>query len=729
MNNISIETKRANIYNKPSLYNVIKQYLIDYPLKHSIFTDVPCHDTLPLKQLLVHIGATEIVYVEQTEDPDILNISFRRAPFKWVLKVPSNSDNAFLVLDVDINNIANTNIQNFVDYLKCHPNIVLVNNGGQLIDNPETDSTDMVILRSHIVDAIKVLPSFRSIIDRISTPSLSDTITLMHNNKTVSLDVGIEDDACVLRSTEMYANYQFKHSRFGNISMQRILNPQYPNEVIGACLTTDVVNEILCYLTDKYKKVSLFDYIKPTLNTWACGDNVLKSKFASPNQSYLILLRNYKSLTIKATSIPEQLHFTTTNCFNEEGFIKVADNGEDIEIVLDRTKFQDKEVQAFIDHLIKELNAVVSIKRTRPTILLKESNMQTQYSKNDKLFDTITQYIGNLSVASKPCNIPCYVVPHKTGDVACTIRKCKDGVIVNSNGQKLFKFWINMFGGVSYRNEDKITNELDDVMLDIKNKLSHDYPEISLHDYLYSNLFNKYPPTEHQHTFKINLLETRFETLKITKIDEDKCLLTFDIEECPYSFLLVKSADHDEINVAYTTISLELPESLKPTFDSFVERFNLNKTSHFAAAGVEVQTQDTSDSEYCDAVVGDKDYYPVIIRNSSVTPTKENVQHLIAEGVRLIEEAYQRDNTSITVSDTVSVMSDKTDSGFRESRLRHSRIYRVSSDTLLTGQFIVILPNTTIPQVRAELAHRIGVDSEAIEEMVFDHDYLYGDMK
>ena len=371
-------------------------------------------------------------------------------------------------------------------------------------DNNKLPVRDLLKLRNYIVQAMQELPSYKNIVELYGPLNIWYRITLLHKDKTVSLDVGVEGDACILRSSEMYANYSFKYSRLGNILMQRNVHKRYPNENIGASLTTDTVNEVLCYLNDTFKKIPLFDYIRPALNKWDGKGNVVKGKCGSPNQSYLVIFGNYKSVTIKETQIPEELQFVSMNCNGGEGIIRVAENGEDIEIVVDRTKIENKDLQSFIDHLVKELNAIV-------------------------------------------------------------------------------------------------TNNSTDVL----------------------------------------------------NVNEDDAAVM--PEEEPVS-------------------------------------------------------------------------YPVIIRKNSMLPTKDNLHHLVGEGVHLIEEAYRLDNDSITVSDTMSILTSGTNVCIRERQLHNSRIYLVNSTKIPTGKFIVILPNSNLPQVRVKLVHRIGIDDVDVERTILEHDAVYSEI-
>ncbi len=252
-------------------------------------------------------------------------------------------------------------------------------------DNNKLPVRDLLKLRNYIVQAMQELPSYKNIVELYGPLNIWYRITLLHENKTVSLDVGVEGDACILRSSEMYANYSFKYSRLGNILMQRNVHKRYPNENIGASLTTDTINEVLCYLNDTFKKIPLFDYIRPALNKWDGKGNVVKGKCGSPNQSYLVIFGNYKSVTIKETQIPEELQFVSMNCKGGEGIIRVAENGEDIEIVVDRTKIENKDLQSFIDHLVKELNATLHITHTEDNTMENNDAVVTTESVEEQL--------------------------------------------------------------------------------------------------------------------------------------------------------------------------------------------------------------------------------------------------------------------------------------------------------------------------------------------------------
>lgn len=243
----------------------------------------------------------------------------------------------------------------------CFNYIFLINWEKDMEYSPKVSVVDVLKLRNYIVKAIQELPTYKNIIELYGDLHNRYKITLLYKNKTVSLDIGIEDDACVLRSSEMYTGYSFKYSRFGNISMQRIVSSSNLNENIGASLTTDTVNEVLCYLSSKFKKISLFKYISPALNKWGGKANILLNKPSNPIQSYLVMFDDYKSLTIEETSIPEELYFVSMNCNGEEGFIKILENGEDIEIAINKSDIENKDLKSFIDHLVKELNATLHI--------------------------------------------------------------------------------------------------------------------------------------------------------------------------------------------------------------------------------------------------------------------------------------------------------------------------------------------------------------------------------
>ena len=591
------------------------------------------------------------------------------------------------------------------------------------VDNIKMPVLDMVKLRNYIVKAIQELPSYKNIVELYGPLNIRYRITLLHENKTASLDVGVEGDACILRSSEMYASYSFKYSRLGNILMQRNVHKRYPNENIGASLTTDTVNEVLCYLNDTFKKIPLFDYIRPALNKWDGKGNVVKGKCGSPNQSYLVIFGNYKSLTSKETQIPEELQFVSMHCNGGEGIIRVAENGEDIEIVVDRTKFENKDLQSFIDHLVKELNATVITNSTTVPNTKEDEKMENEQSKIDTLFEHVTQWVGKLSVACLPGDPIRYVVKGTNLNSSCSISKREDGVTITSEDKKEYKFSLNKFGSVTLHHDDSVVDEIYGIILNIKYRLDYLYRETPLFTYLFHELFNAQSLGELQKQFKVNL--NLVCNCIVSKIDDDKCHLTFDITECPYKFILAKNADNTGINICYTPESLDISWELKPSLDLFIHKLNLTRTSYDELMGTKDNTEDDA------PVIPEEEpvSYPVIIRKNSMVPTKDNLHHLVGEGVRLVEEAYNLDNDSITVSDTMSIFTSDTNVCIRERQLHNSRIYLVNSAKIPTGKFIVILPNTNLPQVRVNLVHRIGIDDVDVERTILEHDAVYSEIK
>ena len=598
-----------------------------------------------------------------------------------------------------------------------------VNDTDEIVDNAEEPITDATNIRNYVVRAIQALPTYKNTVETKGPLYKRYSITLYHKGKTVALDVGVEDDVCVLRSSEMYANYSFKRSRFGNLAMQRNLNPRYPNEVIGASLTTDTVNEVLCYLNDTFKKIPLFDYIRPALNKWDGNGNVVKGKYASPKQSYLVIFGNYKSVTIKETQIPEELQFVSMNCNGGEGIIRVAENGEDIEIVVDRTKIENKDLQSFIDHLVKELNATVITNSTTVPNTNEDKKMENEQSNIDTLFEHVTQWVGKLSVACIPGDPIRYVVKGTNVNSSCSISKHEDGVTITSEDKKEYKFSLNKFGSVTLQHDDSVVDEIYGIILNVKYRLDYLYRETPLFTYLFHELFNAQPLGELRKQFTVNLNLDHCNCI-ISKIDGDKCHLTFDINECPYNFILAKNADNTGINICYAPESLDISWELKPSLDLFIHKLNLTRTTYDEVMG----TKDNNEDDAPVIPEEEPTSYPVIIRTNSIVPSKDNLHHLVGEGVSLVEEAYRLDNDSITVSDTLSVLTKGDHVCIREHQLQHSRIYLVNSDKLIGGKIIVVLPNVTLPQVRVNLVHRIGVDNLDTERTILEHDAVYSEI-
>lgn len=206
-----------------------------------------------------------------------------------------------------------------------------VNDTDEIVDNAEEPITDATNIRNYVVRAIQALPTYKNTVETKGPLYKRYSITLYHKGKTVALDVGVEDDVCVLRSSEMYANYSFKYSRFGNILMQRNLNPRYPNEVIGASLTTDTVNEVLCYLNDTFKKIPLFDYIRPALNKWDGKGNVVKGKYASDEFIYVRVRGSVNQPSVQVVILDTDWNLIKTYTY---AFTELVNNGDEGEWVL-----------------------------------------------------------------------------------------------------------------------------------------------------------------------------------------------------------------------------------------------------------------------------------------------------------------------------------------------------------------------------------------------------------
>ena len=77
------------------------------------------------------------------------------------------------------------------------------------------------------------------------------------------------------------------------------------------------------------------------------------------------------------------------------------------------------------------------------------------------------------------------------------------------------------------------------------------------------------------------------------------------------------------------------------------------------------------------------------------------------------------------MSDTIGIDDERCIDGVRRTVLTHTRVYYISSDKISTGNMIVVLPPTNLPEVRTALSHCILLDNVATEELIRKHDDLY----
>jgi hypothetical protein len=117
----------------------------------------------------------------------------------------------------------------------------------------------------------------------------------------------------------------------------------------------------------------------------------------------------------------------------------------------------------------------------------------------------------------------------------CEIEKRSDGAAIIVDKQKVYKYYFGAFNALSLIYVVQMDDNFDSISENIKDTLSPRYPEDTLYKHLfrqYLHLYGEYIDAHVEdkpsNSFKINLSgEERLETLVITKVDEDRCLLTF----------------------------------------------------------------------------------------------------------------------------------------------------------------------------------------------------------
>lgn len=359
-----------------------------------------------------------------------------------------------------------------------------------------------------------------------------------------------------------------------------------------------------------------------------------------------------------------------------------------------------------------------------------EDTMKSKESKIDTLFNDVVKAVSDLSSATLPGDKPTYIVKCKNLHLRCEIEKRSDGAAIIVDKQKVYKYYFGAFNALSLIHVVQMDDNFDSISQNIKDTLSPNYPEDTLYKHLhrqYLHLYGEYLDVhvddKPSNSFKINLSgEERLETLVITKVDDNTCHLTFNNPLYPYKLLLVKNPTHTGIDISYAEGTGPLPVELKPACDKFIEVFNV--TSQFAVVDTDSQLGDIVGAETA-LPEKEEDYYPVIMRASSIPATKDNLHHLIGEGIRLLQEAYLIDDKSITMSDTIGIDDERCIDGVRRTVITHTRVYYISSDKISTGNMIVVLPPTNLPEVRTALSHCILLDNVATEELIRKHDDHY----
>ena len=364
---------------------------------------------------------------------------------------------------------------------------------------------------------------------------------------------------------------------------------------------------------------------------------------------------------------------------------------------------------------------------TVPETITTENTMKSKESKIDALFNDVVKAVSDLSSATLPGDKPAYIVTRNNFHRRCEIEKRSDGVAITVNHQKVYKFYFDLFNALSLVHVVQMGDNFDSISQNIKDTLSPRYPEDTLYKHLhrqYLNLYGEYLEVDAEDkpsdSFKVNLSgEQRLETLVIIKVDDDTCHLTFNNPKYPHKLLLVKNPTHSGIDISFVEGTRKLPEELKPACDKFIEIFNV--TSQFVT--------DDDDNQFGNIVAAepekDEDYYPVIMRASSIPATKDNLHHLIGEGIRLLQEAYQLDDKSITMSEMIGIDDEQCIDGVRRTVLTHARVYYISSDKISTGNMLVVLPSISLPEVRTALSYCIWIDNVATEALIRKHDDHY----
>ena len=359
-----------------------------------------------------------------------------------------------------------------------------------------------------------------------------------------------------------------------------------------------------------------------------------------------------------------------------------------------------------------------------------EDTMKSKDSKIDTLFNDVVKAVSDLSYATLPGDKPAYIVKYKNLDMHCEIEKRSDGAAIIVDKQKVYKYYFGAFNALTLIHVVQMGDNFDSISQTIKDTLSPHYPEDTLYKHLlrqylhlYGEYFDIYVKDKLSNSFKINLSgEQRLETLVITKVDDNTCHLTFNNPLYPHKLLLVKNPTHTGIDISYAEGTRKLPVELKPACDKFIEVFNV--TSQFAVVDTDSQLGDIVGAKPA-LPEKEEDYYPVIMRASSIPATKDNLHHLIGEGIRLLQEAYLIDDKSITMSDTIGIDDERCIDGVRRTVLTNTRVYYISSDKISTGNMIVVLPPTNLPEVRTALSHCILLDNVATEELIRKHDDHY----
>lgn len=521
--------------------------------------------------------------------------------------------------------------------------------------------------------------------------------------------------------------------------------------------TKHVTPDIMLYLNALSQKIGATNFTDKTSSEYSVDMAVLRTKIVEamstlPNVKthkaiigiwglghYFDLEQGNKEVSMSVEIYKNSCVLKSSETEASYIFEYTATGGVSVRCTLNQSYADDKPTASLttdtVNEIMRLLNNEVKVDWSQLLVTTPETNqtedtMKSKESKIDRLFNDVVKAVSDLSYATLPGDKPAYIVKCKNLDMHCEIEKRSDGVAITVDKQKVYKFYFGAFNALTLIHVVQMGDNFDSISQNIKDTLSPRYPEDTLYKHLfrqylhlYGEYFDVYVEDKLSNLFKINLSgEQRLETLVIIKVDDDTCHLTFNNPKYPYKLLLVKNPTHTGIDISYAEGTRKLPEALKPVCDKFIETFNV--TSQFAVVDTDSQLGN---------IVGTKpalpekeeDYYPVIMRASSIPATKDNLHLLIGEGVRLLQEAYLIDDKSITMSDTIGIDDEQCIDGVRRTVLTNTRVYYISSDKISTGNMIVVLPPTNLPEVRTALSHCIWMDNLATEELIRKHDDHY----
>ncbi len=518
--------------------------------------------------------------------------------------------------------------------------------------------------------------------------------------------------------------------------------------------TNHVTPDIMLYLNALSQKIGATNFTGKTSSDYNVDMVVLRNKIVEAFHE-LPNVKTYNTVTgnwgigycfdlecgDKEISMGIQIHKNSCVLKSSETeatyiFEYTATGGVSVRCTLNQAYADDKPTASLttdiVSAVMRLLNNEVKVDWSQLLVTTPETNqtedtMKPKESKIDTLFNDVVKAVSDLSSATLPGDKPTYIVTRNNLHLRCEIEKRSDGAAIIVDKQKVYKYYFGAFNALSLIHVVQLGDNFESISENIKDTLSPHYPEDTLYKHLhrqYLHLYGEYLDVHVEdkpsNSFKINLSgEERLETLVITKVDDNTCHLTFNNPLYPYKLLLVKNPTHTGIDISYAEGTRKLPVELKPVCDKFIETFNV--TSQFAVSDSDNQVGINVAAE----PEKDEDYYPVIMRVSRIPAIKDNLHHLIGEGIRLLQEAYQLDDKSITMSEAIGIDDEQCIDGVRRTVLTHTRVYYISSDKISTGNMLVVLPSISLPEVRTALSYCIWIDNVATEALIRKHDDHY----